>query len=57
VLDLSNPPGIPPELQREGLDALRDLNQIALGSVGDPEIASRIANYELAFRMQARRRS
>jgi hypothetical protein len=53
VLDLSNPAGLPPELQRRGLDALRDLNQERYQAVRDPEIASRIANYELAFRMQA----
>jgi hypothetical protein len=53
VLDLSNPPGIPAELQREGLDALRDLNQARHAALNDPEIASRIANYELAFRMQS----
>jgi len=53
VLDLSNPAGIPTELQREGLDALRDLNRSRYEAVHDPEIASRIANYELAFRMQS----
>jgi hypothetical protein len=53
VLDLSNPAGIPTELQREGLDALRDLNRSRYEAVQDPEIASRIANYELAFRMQS----
>jgi hypothetical protein len=53
VLDLANPPGLPPELQREGLDALRDLNQERYKQVHDPEIASRIASYELAFRMQS----
>jgi hypothetical protein len=52
VLDLSNPPGLPPELQREGLDALGDLNRERYRAVHDPEIAGRIANYELAFRMQ-----
>ncbi len=53
VLDLANPPGLPPELQREGLDALRDLNRARYEHVHDPEIASRIASYELAFRMQS----
>ncbi len=52
VLDLSNPPGLPPELQRRGLDALGKLNQARYQTVRDPEIASRIASYELAFRMQ-----
>ncbi len=53
VLNLSNPPGMSVEMQRKSLEALRDLNQQRYGSVGDPEIASRIAAYELAFKMQA----
>ena len=52
VLNLRNPAGLPPELQRLGLDAMRDLNQSRLQVAGDPEIASRIASYELAYRMQ-----
>jgi len=53
VLHLQNPPGMPRQLRRVGLDAVRDLNQAHHSDVGDPEIVSRIANYELAFRMQA----
>jgi uncharacterized protein (DUF1501 family) len=53
VLYLSNPPGVTAEMQRAGLDTLRDLNQEHLETTGDPEIASRISSYELAFRMQA----
>lgn len=53
ALNLSNPPGMPRPLRRLGLDALRDLNQAHYEQVGDPEIVSRIARYELAFRMQA----
>jgi hypothetical protein len=53
VLNLKNPPGISRDLQRSGLDALRDLNRSRYDHIHDPEIASRIANYELAFRMQA----
>lgn len=53
VLNLENPAGLPPQLQRSGLDALRQLNQTQLQQVQDPEIASRIASYELAFRMQS----
>ena len=53
VLNLSNPAGLPPELQRRGLDTLRNLNQSRLAEQQDPEIASRIASYELAFRMQS----
>jgi len=53
VLNLANPPGLPAELQRKGLDALRDINRGRYEDVGDAEIASRIASYELAFRMQS----
>ncbi|MED5454065.1 MAG: DUF1501 domain-containing protein [Verrucomicrobiota bacterium] len=53
VLNLGNPPGITPEMQHFGLDAINDLNRIRYSAVGDPEIASRIASYELAFRMQS----
>jgi hypothetical protein len=53
VLNLRNPDGLPPQLQRAGLDALRDLNQTRYQEIRDPEIASRIASYELAFRMQS----
>lgn len=53
VLNLQNPPGLPPALQRAGLDALGIANRSRYQEVHDPEIASRIANYELAFRMQS----
>src|SRR5258708_30141728 len=52
IVYLSNPPGITKENQRAGLDALRALNEEHMASTGDVEIASRIASYELAFRMQ-----
>ncbi len=52
VPDLNNPPGVTAEMRHYGLDALRDLNQMRQKVVGDPEIASRIAAYELAARMQ-----
>jgi hypothetical protein len=52
VLNLSNPNGIPLSLQRRGLDALRDVNQQRYSEIHDPEIAARIASYELAYRMQ-----
>ncbi|HUS06362.1 MAG TPA: DUF1501 domain-containing protein [Bryobacteraceae bacterium] len=52
ILYLNNPEGVTSETQRAGLDALRDLNQEHLAETGDPEIASRIASYELAYRMQ-----
>src|SRR6202040_3760385 len=47
------PNGVTPATQRAGLDVLRDLNQQHYQSTGDEEIASRIASYELAFRMQS----
>jgi hypothetical protein len=52
ILNLENPKGLSPELQRAGLDALKDLNDRKYQEIHDPEIASRIANYELANRMQ-----
>uniref|UniRef100_UPI00378491E6 DUF1501 domain-containing protein n=1 Tax=Prosthecobacter sp. TaxID=1965333 RepID=UPI00378491E6 len=53
VLHLSRPPGISMATQRARLDALRDLNQMHQQHTGDAEIASRIASYEMAFRMQS----
>jgi hypothetical protein len=52
VLYLSNPQGITRDMQRAGLDALKDLNEEHYENTGDMEIASRISSYELAFRMQ-----
>lgn len=52
VLYLSNPPGIDAETRRRMLDGVGQLNQLALDEVGDPEINTRIAQYEMAFRMQ-----
>jgi hypothetical protein len=53
VPNLGNPRGLPAALQRQHLDAVRDLNQLRHDHVGDAEIASRIASYELAYRMQS----
>ncbi len=52
VLYLSNPEGVDAQLQRESLDSIRRLNQMKLDDVGDPEIATRINSYEMAFKMQ-----
>ena len=52
VLFLANPQGIDAKMQRDSLDALGDLNRQHLGAVGDPEIATRINSFELAYRMQ-----
>jgi hypothetical protein len=53
VLFLTNPEGVSPELRRQSLDSLRDLNEMHLRSVGDPEIITRIASFEMAYRMQS----
>ena len=53
VLYLSNPKGVDNKMQRDSLDALKHLNEQRLGAVGDPEIATRINSFELAYRMQA----
>lgn len=53
ILNLSSPEGVDQGRQRRTLDAVRDLNLARLVETGDPEIATRIASYELAFRMQA----
>lgn len=52
ILHLSRPEGVNATTQRARLDAIRDLNELRLTDTGDTEIASRIAAYELAFRMQ-----
>ena len=53
VLYLTNPPGVDRDKQKDVIDAVAQLNQIQNGVVDDPEIATRIAQYELAFKMQA----
>mgnify|MGYP003337452776 CR=1 FL=1 len=52
VLYLSDPQGIDRAGRREMLDGLAQLNELQLADVGDPEISARIAQYELAYRMQ-----
>ncbi len=52
VLYLSDPPGFDRTKRRRYLDALAEMNRIALGEFGDPEISTRIAQYEMAYRMQ-----
>jgi uncharacterized protein (DUF1501 family) len=53
VLFVDNPDGVSSELRRDSLDAIRDLNQLHHKQVLDPEIETRIAQYELAYRMQS----
>jgi uncharacterized protein (DUF1501 family) len=52
VLYLSNPRGIDDGLARDSLDTIKALNQLRLDEVGDPEIATRISSFEMAYRMQ-----
>jgi uncharacterized protein (DUF1501 family) len=52
ILNVSSPPGIDTKLQRDSLDLIRSLNGRRLETVADPEIATRIAAYEMAFRLQ-----
>ena len=53
VLYLSNPKGFTSENRRNYLDTLRDFNETTAAEFGDPETAARIAQYEMAFRMQS----
>jgi hypothetical protein len=53
ILSLSNPRGITREMQRRSLDTLKRLNEHHLGLTGDPETATRINSFEMAYRMQA----
>ena len=53
VLYLSDPPGVKREARRQFLDDLGEMNRINADAFGDPEILARVAQYEMAFRMQA----
>lgn len=52
VLYLRDPDGLPRDVRRGMLDGLAELNQQRLSTTGDPEIATRIRQYEMAYRMQ-----
>jgi hypothetical protein len=52
VLYINNPNGVPPVVRRRMLDALGEMNQIEQEKIGDPDTRVRIAQYEMAFRMQ-----
>ncbi len=52
VLYVSDPPGMDRAMRRRSLDAVRDLNEIQARELGNPETVTRIAQYELAYRMQ-----
>ncbi len=53
VLYLSNPSGVDQQLQADSLASIQRLNRRRLDATGDPEIATRINSFEMAFRMQA----
>jgi hypothetical protein len=53
VLYLSNPKGVDRQTQEDSLAAINQLNRMRLAEAGDPEIATRINSFEMAFRMQA----
>jgi hypothetical protein len=53
ILYINNPAGVPSEVRRKTLDGLKSLNEMNFKAVGDPEIHTRIQQYELAFRMQS----
>jgi hypothetical protein len=52
ILNLAHPPGVNDRRQSQALGVIRDLNRLRLEQAGDPEIATRISQYEMAFRMQ-----
>jgi uncharacterized protein (DUF1501 family) len=53
ILNVSSPKGVDARLQRDSLDLIGSLNRRHLDTAGDPEIATRIASYEMAFRLQS----
>ena len=53
VLYIKNPPGLGNEAQRESIDTINKLNLLADNKLHDPEIQTRVAQYEMAFKMQA----
>jgi hypothetical protein len=52
VLYLGNPQGVPPQRERDVIDAVQALDQAAADSIEDPQIAAHVSQYEMAFRMQ-----
>jgi uncharacterized protein (DUF1501 family) len=53
VLFINNPDGVPAPVRRRMLDGLAEMNQLTYDKLGDPETKTRIAQYEMAFRMQS----
>ena len=52
ILYVNDPPGMDRQVRRRSLDTLRELNELELQKLGDPETQARISQYELAYRMQ-----
>ena len=52
ILNLSSPEGVSPDQQGDFVSAVKDLNSLRLSATNDPEISTRIASYEMAYRMQ-----
>jgi hypothetical protein len=52
VLFMENPAGVTADARHRSVDTINDLNRLRLDAVGDPEIAARIASFEMAYRMQ-----
>lgn len=52
VLYINNPEGVPSQIRRRMLDGTSELNKLEMAKIADPEIETRIAQYEMAFRMQ-----
>lgn len=52
ILNVSNPPGVDGQVQAATVDLISQMNRRSLETIGDPEIRTRIASYEMAFRLQ-----
>jgi len=52
ILFINNPPGVSPEIRRRSIDGINALNALGVENLGDPEIRTRIQQYEMAYRMQ-----
>ncbi len=53
ILYINNPPGVSSKIRKQSIDGLNRLNELTYEAIGDPEINTRIQQYEMAFRMQA----
>ncbi len=53
ILYINNPPGVPANIRRKTLDGIKQLNEMTSQRIGDPDTATRIEQYEIAYRMQS----